>query len=134
MATEENVLIEDGEIYISLGKTRVVVHALCIEASVKWSKAAKLAWFQQARLNLDVAEKDDPNASTESRVNRFTAALANGAADDLLMVRGLVMAHSPEILTADVVNTATALQIVKAFEALFELENPMRRLRQAMQT
>jgi hypothetical protein len=133
MSDDLNILVEDGAIAVKLGDKNVTVRGLVIEKSVAWSKTVKARWFEQARKSGAVMKiVADETKSEEDRVDLIEAAMLEGAGDELLMVRDLLLEYDPENITPELLNTATAQQIVSAFEKVYELENPMKRLRAAI--
>jgi len=130
---DTNVLIEDGAVQLKIGAGTIAVKALNIESSVQWTKRVRSAWYAQACKNLTLGKVlADTKTPDEDRLTALDNAMASGAACDLLMVRDLLGEHSPTILTAEALAQATAQQIVAAFEMIFQLENPMKRLRNLM--
>jgi hypothetical protein len=133
MADDVNVLIEDGAIDVKFGGSVIRVRGLNIESSVQWTKRVKARWFEQAQKNQSVV---DAAAALGTETEKFAlfrdSMLCDNVGGDLLMIRDLVMEHSPTVLTMDVVNQGTAQQIAIAFDALYELENPTRKLRATM--
>jgi hypothetical protein len=133
MSDDLNILVEDGAVAVKLGDKTVSVRGLVIEKSVAWSKSVKSAWFAQAKKSGAVMKiVADETKSEEERVDLIESAMLDGAGEELLMVRDVLMQYNPEAITPEIINSATAQQIVTAFEVLYELENPIKRLRAAI--
>ncbi|MBI5092232.1 MAG: hypothetical protein HZB26_07260 [Candidatus Hydrogenedentes bacterium] len=138
--SDTNAVNEEGTLDLKFGPATVTVKALNIEASVQWTKRVKVQWFTQARKGLPVNGLQEVMSTPgpdiiqriDTAIQGVMDAIGGGAVDDLLVVRDALMEHSPQILTAEVVSLGTAQQIVTAFEAVYELENPMKRLRNAL--
>jgi hypothetical protein len=126
MSNDINVLIEDGEIQLKMGKQTITTCGLPIGSSVKWSKSV---W--RAVLDASAADGEFHKALLEWGSKSTTAAdlLAFFDSSDMhervsrpLIMLELIKAHSPHVAKA--AKLATASQIKAAFHALYELENP----------
>jgi hypothetical protein len=131
--TDTQTLIEDGAVFLKFGGASVRVKALPIIKSVDWTAAVKLEMFRlgtaQDGLLQNIAKKDQ---TPIERLALIEESFAAGSGRELIVIRNLLMQHSPDVMTEAVVDQATADQIVSAFETLFAIENPMRRLQTAM--
>jgi hypothetical protein len=127
--SETQTLIEDDAVHLKFGEKTVKVRALTIEKSVDWTKQVLSSICRQgvAREPM-LAALSNKDVPIEKRIAEFEQTVATGIQSDLIIVRDLLNAHTPDVMTLDVLNTATANQIVSAFEALFPLENPTKRL------
>ncbi len=138
--SDTNTLIEDSEIEVQLGDKAVKVRALNIESSIQWVKRVKRAMYETALKTAAAASKMNESVSGAPEVTEkgqfvalaeFDKMLNDGAACDLLVARDALIEHS-KAMTPELVNAATAKQIVRAFHEVYALENPQTALRRAL--
>jgi len=123
------ILIEDGPVELTLGTATVPVNAMTIEHSVQWSKRVRRAWAAQGATNQAVINAMAADEEPIAQLAALDKGLDGGAMNDILVARDLLLEHSPKIMTAEVLNEATARQIVSGFLKVYANENPMRELR-----
>ena len=131
--SDTNILIEDGAMDLTFGKVCVTVRALNIESSVQWSKRVKRVLFEQAQREQRAGVSAALATDAEKVEALLTSDEFNASGDGWIVIRDLLMEHSPGTMTLEVLNGGTVTQIVNAFREVFKTENPTLLLKQALQ-
>ena len=113
--TDDNILLDDEAIHVKLGSQVVEFNALPIKASIKWMRECQEV---KNRFIVKAAECVQAGKPVDG--------------SDIETFAECVWLHTPS-MDRDIIDNATTGQILAAYEALCDLENPTKRLIQAYQ-
>lgn len=121
---DANVMFGDGGVDIVLGEKQYRIKPLVIGKSIEWSKRVQAERIKAAMKQLQFvqsAKSVQNEKDVDDLVEKGTT-----VSIDLEALIGFIEAHSPSLKKP--LQNATVNQVIAAFEAIKELENPTDKL------
>lgn len=129
---EAEVMYNDGAVALTLGGEKVEVKPLNVQSSFQWTKRVRRLVAEQAKNNMGLLNMD---GSLEDKFKRVMEVLESPQfVQDGELYYKAMLEYNSKVLTPEVVNKATAVELTDAFITLWKIENPFQKVREVLQT